>query len=287
MTALALLLSLQESAWDPSKTWVFPVGILEWEDKMTFGSFPQEMTEKDILALFQEAAKGDRYRNKAWKRLQDLAEAGDRLVLKVSFDIMDRPDARRDKAAPNIARWWMDAAVAGKRFHAEDRKYVLKRALALARAENGSFRIQGLGFLTSNSMTDCPGLVAIFVEMCESEKNDPRFLKLVHEWLGGVLPDSGLAARWILGDPALVYAGLEVLAWTDYSRFRWPQERLHLLLAASARRDLPTESAHRILDSIEIYDDKTYLAVALTLLRHSDPDIRRRANEIRERLSPK
>jgi Caspase domain/Agenet domain len=36
-------------SWDPSRTWVYFVGLLEWQDSKTFGSFPQKNRRDEIL----------------------------------------------------------------------------------------------------------------------------------------------------------------------------------------------------------------------------------------------
>ncbi len=36
-------------AWNPKRTWVFFVGLLEWKDKETFASFPQENRRDEVL----------------------------------------------------------------------------------------------------------------------------------------------------------------------------------------------------------------------------------------------
>lgn len=38
-----------QNAWNPQKTWVFFVGLLEWQDTGTFGSFPQKNRRDEIL----------------------------------------------------------------------------------------------------------------------------------------------------------------------------------------------------------------------------------------------
>lgn len=38
-----------QNVWNPQKTWVFFVGLLEWQDKQTFGSFPQKNRRDKIL----------------------------------------------------------------------------------------------------------------------------------------------------------------------------------------------------------------------------------------------
>ena len=38
-----------QNVWNPQKTWVFFVGLLEWKDKETFASFPQENRRDKIL----------------------------------------------------------------------------------------------------------------------------------------------------------------------------------------------------------------------------------------------
>lgn len=38
-----------QNVWNPNKTWVFFVGLLEWKDKKTFASFPQENRRDKIL----------------------------------------------------------------------------------------------------------------------------------------------------------------------------------------------------------------------------------------------
>lgn len=40
----------QSKTWDPGKTWVFMVGLLEWEDEETFASFPKE-NRRDVIFL--------------------------------------------------------------------------------------------------------------------------------------------------------------------------------------------------------------------------------------------
>lgn len=42
----------QDRDWDPPKTWVFLVGILEWKDSKSFGSFPKEGRRDAELAEF-------------------------------------------------------------------------------------------------------------------------------------------------------------------------------------------------------------------------------------------
>ncbi|HMS38741.1 MAG TPA: hypothetical protein PKE69_00820, partial [Pyrinomonadaceae bacterium] len=37
------------NAWNPKRTWVFFVGLLEWKDKETFASFPQENRRDEVL----------------------------------------------------------------------------------------------------------------------------------------------------------------------------------------------------------------------------------------------
>ena len=40
----------QHHAWDPSHTWVFAVGLVEWKDKDSFDSFPAE-NRKDVVLV--------------------------------------------------------------------------------------------------------------------------------------------------------------------------------------------------------------------------------------------
>ena len=49
------VLSAGENRWDPARTWVFAVGILEWEDSSSYVSFPQK-NRKDarLVELFKE-----------------------------------------------------------------------------------------------------------------------------------------------------------------------------------------------------------------------------------------
>src|SRR5215204_3875707 len=35
--------------WNPQRTWVYFVGLLEWKDKKTFASFPQKNRRDEIL----------------------------------------------------------------------------------------------------------------------------------------------------------------------------------------------------------------------------------------------
>ena len=42
--------SVNAAAWDPNKTWVFCVGLLEWKDKDSFESFPKE-NRRDVELL--------------------------------------------------------------------------------------------------------------------------------------------------------------------------------------------------------------------------------------------
>ena len=39
----------QTSAWDPQRTWVFCVGLLEWKDSESFASFPKENRRDEIF----------------------------------------------------------------------------------------------------------------------------------------------------------------------------------------------------------------------------------------------
>lgn len=49
---LTLLLALQD--WEPQKTWVYAVGILEFQDSKTFGSFPKEgRKDAELMELFK------------------------------------------------------------------------------------------------------------------------------------------------------------------------------------------------------------------------------------------
>jgi hypothetical protein len=38
-----------QNTWNPKRTWVFFVGLLEWKDKETFASFPQENRRDEVL----------------------------------------------------------------------------------------------------------------------------------------------------------------------------------------------------------------------------------------------
>lgn len=52
-TSLFLLLA-SGNDWDPARTWVFAVGILEWQDKKTFGAFPKEgRKDQELMDLFR------------------------------------------------------------------------------------------------------------------------------------------------------------------------------------------------------------------------------------------
>lgn len=58
---IALLLSPANAApgaelgWQPARTWLFVVGVLEWKDSESFGSFPQkERRDAEMVALFKE-----------------------------------------------------------------------------------------------------------------------------------------------------------------------------------------------------------------------------------------
>lgn len=42
LLAALLLAPPQEKTWDPARTWVFAVGVLEWKASQVFGSFPKE-----------------------------------------------------------------------------------------------------------------------------------------------------------------------------------------------------------------------------------------------------
>lgn len=41
--------SQTQNIWNPKKTWVFMVGLLDWQDKKTFGSFPQKNRRDKVL----------------------------------------------------------------------------------------------------------------------------------------------------------------------------------------------------------------------------------------------
>lgn len=46
----------QQLGWEPRKTWVFVVGLLEWQDKKNFDSFPQEKRrDAELVELFRTA----------------------------------------------------------------------------------------------------------------------------------------------------------------------------------------------------------------------------------------
>lgn len=47
--------SAQERDWQPQRTWVFVVGTLQWKDKETFESFPQEnRRDRELVRFFRE-----------------------------------------------------------------------------------------------------------------------------------------------------------------------------------------------------------------------------------------
>jgi hypothetical protein len=46
-----------QGEWNPKKTWVFFVGVLEWKDKKTFASFPQK-NRRDAVLLDVLRARG-------------------------------------------------------------------------------------------------------------------------------------------------------------------------------------------------------------------------------------
>jgi hypothetical protein len=55
MTIGVPAISAQERDWQPQRTWVFIVGILEWKDKETFESFPQEnRRDRELVRFFRE-----------------------------------------------------------------------------------------------------------------------------------------------------------------------------------------------------------------------------------------
>src|SRR5262245_8565585 len=61
IAALALALVLRPAlaqrgaGWDPGRTWVFAVGVLEWKDSDSFGSFPQKnRRDAQFIRLLRE-----------------------------------------------------------------------------------------------------------------------------------------------------------------------------------------------------------------------------------------
>jgi len=46
---LAQFATAQAAAWNPQRTWVFAVGLLEWKDSESFASFPKENRRDEIL----------------------------------------------------------------------------------------------------------------------------------------------------------------------------------------------------------------------------------------------
>lgn len=46
---LSQFAAAQTAAWDPQRTWVFCVGLLEWKDSESFASFPKENRRDEIL----------------------------------------------------------------------------------------------------------------------------------------------------------------------------------------------------------------------------------------------
>lgn len=55
MNLLLAACLLQEGTWDPEKTWVFMVGILDWKESKMYGSFPQKGRRDQELAAFFKA----------------------------------------------------------------------------------------------------------------------------------------------------------------------------------------------------------------------------------------
>lgn len=50
----------EEAGWDPARTWVFAVCVLEWKDGETFESFPlEERRDEDLVELFREKGVPD------------------------------------------------------------------------------------------------------------------------------------------------------------------------------------------------------------------------------------
>ncbi|HEY0323417.1 MAG TPA: agenet domain-containing protein [Pyrinomonadaceae bacterium] len=50
----------QERNWQPQRTWVFVVGTLQWKDKETFESFPQEnRRDRELVRFFREQGVPD------------------------------------------------------------------------------------------------------------------------------------------------------------------------------------------------------------------------------------
>ncbi len=52
--AMPLRAADEEPGWEPARTWLFIVGLLEWQDKDMFGSFPKEGRRDDELVEFFE-----------------------------------------------------------------------------------------------------------------------------------------------------------------------------------------------------------------------------------------
>jgi hypothetical protein len=56
---LTLLLALQQD-WEPGKTWVYAVGVLEWQDAKTFSPFPKEgRKDAELIELFKQRGVPD------------------------------------------------------------------------------------------------------------------------------------------------------------------------------------------------------------------------------------
>lgn len=54
LTAMPLSAFARDIDWQPQRTWVFVVGILEWKDSETFDSFPkEERRDKELVSFFR------------------------------------------------------------------------------------------------------------------------------------------------------------------------------------------------------------------------------------------
>ncbi len=50
----------RQSVWQPQRTWVFVVGILEWQDKESFESFPKEnRRDRELVRFFRDEGGPD------------------------------------------------------------------------------------------------------------------------------------------------------------------------------------------------------------------------------------